>query len=45
MRVAGIDTVNGSSLPLTSIDRLALETRLRQIGTMEGTTNAQGKSA
>ncbi len=33
------------SLPLASIDRLALETRLRQIGTMEGTTNAQGKSA
>ncbi|WP_421611972.1 arsenate reductase ArsC [Agrobacterium tumefaciens] len=33
------------SLPLTSIDRLALETRLRQIGTMEGTTNGQGKTA
>jgi arsenate reductase len=33
------------SLPFESIDRLVLETRLRQIGTMEGTTNAQGKSA
>ncbi|SMC51873.1 arsenate reductase ArsC [Rhizobium sp. RU36D] len=33
------------SLPLESIDRIALETRLRQIGTMEGTTNLQGKSA
>lgn len=33
------------SLPLQSIDRIALETRLRQIGTMEGTTNLQGKSA
>ena len=33
------------SLPLESIDRLALETRLRQIGTMEGTTNGQGKTA
>ena len=33
------------SLPLASIDRLALETRLRQIGTMEGTTNGQGKTA
>ena len=29
------------SLPLESIDRLALETRLRQIGTMEGTTGGQ----
>ncbi|WP_104663874.1 arsenate reductase ArsC [Ensifer adhaerens] len=33
------------SLPLTSIDRLALETKLRQIGAMEGTTAIQGKSA
>lgn len=33
------------SLPLQSIDRIALETRLRQIGTMEGTTNLQEKSA
>lgn len=33
------------SLPLESIDRLALETRLRQIGTMEGSTNLQGKSS
>ncbi|NVP54521.1 arsenate reductase ArsC [Mycoplana rhizolycopersici] len=33
------------SLPLASIDRLALETKLRQIGTMEGSTTSQGKSA
>lgn len=33
------------SLPLSSIDRMALQTQLRQIGAMEGTTNAQGKSA
>lgn len=33
------------SLPLESIDRMVLETRLRQIGAMEGTTNAQGESA
>ena len=33
------------SLPLESIDRMALQTRLRQIGTMEGSTNSQGKSA
>jgi arsenate reductase len=33
------------SLPLESIDRLALETKLRQIGTMEGSTAPQGKSA
>lgn len=33
------------SLPLQSIDRMALETRLRQIGTLEGTTNPEGKSA
>lgn len=29
------------SLPLASIDRMALQTRLRQIGTMEGTTGVQ----
>ncbi|MGN7710515.1 arsenate reductase ArsC [Agrobacterium radiobacter] len=33
------------SLPLQSIDRMALETRLRQIGAFEGTTNREGKSA
>jgi Protein-tyrosine-phosphatase len=33
------------SLPLESIDRLALETKLRQIGAMEGSTASQGKSA
>lgn len=33
------------SLPLESIDRMALETRLRQIGAMEGSTSLQGKSA
>lgn len=33
------------SLPLQSIDRMALETRLRQIGALEGTTNGEGKSA
>lgn len=33
------------SLPLQSIDRMALETRLRQIGALDGTTNPEGKSA
>ncbi|CVI57963.1 MULTISPECIES: arsenate reductase ArsC [Agrobacterium] len=33
------------SLPLQSIDRMALETRLRQIGSLDGTTNPEGKSA
>ncbi len=33
------------SLPLASIDRMALETKLRQIGAMEGSTSQQGKSA
>lgn len=33
------------SLPLTSIDHMALETKLRQIGAMEGSTSPQGKSA
>ena len=33
------------SLPLESIDRMALETKLRQIGTMEGSSSPQGKSA
>lgn len=33
------------SLPLQSIDRMALETRLRQIGALDGTTNREGKSA
>jgi len=33
------------NLPLSSIDRLALETKLRQIGAMEGSTSPQGKSA
>ena len=32
------------NLPLASIDRMALETRLRQIGAMEGTTSTEGKS-
>ena len=33
------------NLPLASIDHMALETKLRQIGAMEGTTSPQGKSA
>ena len=33
------------NLPLASIDRMALETGLRQIGAMEGTTSPEGKSA
>ncbi|SNB53765.1 MULTISPECIES: arsenate reductase ArsC [unclassified Agrobacterium] len=33
------------SLPLQSIDRMALETRLRQIGALDGTTTPEGKSA
>ena len=33
------------SLPMESIDRLALETRLRQIGAMEGSTRPQDRSA
>jgi arsenate reductase len=33
------------SLPLESIDHMALETKLRQIGAMEGSTSPQGKSA
>lgn len=33
------------SLPLESIDRLALQTRLQQIGTMDGSTGRQGKPA
>lgn len=33
------------SLPLASIDHLALETKLSQIGAMEGSTASQGKSA
>ena len=33
------------SLPLVSIDHMALETKLRQIGAMEGSTSPQGKSA
>ncbi|MFD1328826.1 arsenate reductase ArsC [Mycoplana ramosa] len=32
------------SLPLESIDRIALETRLRQIGTMDGATSPHGKA-
>jgi arsenate reductase len=32
------------NLPLESIDRMALETRLRQIGAMEGSTNSQEKA-
>lgn len=33
------------NLPLSSIDRLALETKLRQIGAREASTSPQGKSA
>ena len=33
------------SLPLGSLDRMALETRLRQIGTIEGSTNPERTSA
>lgn len=33
------------SLPMESIDRLALQTRLRQIGAMEGSTKPQDRSA
>ena len=33
------------SLPLTSIDKLALEQTLRQIGRMEGSTDSQERSA
>lgn len=33
------------NLPLASIDRMALETKLRQIGAMEGTTSPEGRSA
>lgn len=33
------------SLPMESIDRLALETKLRQIGAMEGSTRPQDRSA
>jgi len=33
------------SLPLSSIDKLALEQKLRQIGQMEGSTGSQEKSA
>ncbi|CDN53846.1 Putative arsenate reductase ArsC [Neorhizobium galegae bv. officinalis bv. officinalis str. HAMBI 1141] len=33
------------SLPMESIDRLALEAKLRQIGTMEGATRPQDRSA
>ena len=33
------------SLPLASIDRMALEQNLRQIGRMEGSTGTQGKIA
>lgn len=33
------------SLPLHSIDHMALETRLHKIGAMEGSTTPQGKSA
>ena len=33
------------SLPLASINQMALETKLRQIGAMEGSTSPQGKSA
>ena len=33
------------SLPLASIDRMALEQNLRQIGGMEGSTGTQGKTA
>ena len=34
-----------ASLPLESIDRMALETKLRQIGTMEGSSMPKGESA
>ena len=33
------------TLPIASIDRMALETKLRQIGAMEGSTSPEGKSA
>ncbi|MGQ3076290.1 MAG: arsenate reductase ArsC, partial [Ferrovibrionaceae bacterium] len=33
------------SLPLSSIDKLALEQKLKQIGQMEGSTSSQEKSA
>jgi len=33
------------SLPIASIDKIALETRLRQIGTMEGTTSPNDKAS
>ncbi|MBY3026644.1 arsenate reductase ArsC [Rhizobium leguminosarum] len=33
------------SLPMESIDRLALQTKLRQIGAMEGSTKPQDRSA
>ncbi|MCZ7454380.1 arsenate reductase ArsC [Rhizobium rhizogenes] len=33
------------NLPITSIDRLALETSLRQIGAMEGSTSPEGKAS
>ncbi len=33
------------NLPLTSIEKLALEQQLRQIGRMEGSTNHQGKAS
>lgn len=33
------------SLPLASIDKLALETRLKQIGSMDGSTSSDGKVA
>ncbi|KAB2663322.1 arsenate reductase ArsC [Brucella tritici] len=33
------------SLPLESLDRMALETRLRQIGTIDGSTNPERTSA
>ena len=33
------------SLPLTSIDKLALEIRLREIGGLEGSTRPQGQVA
>lgn len=32
------------SLPIASIDKIALQTRLRQIGTMEGTTSPNDKA-
>ncbi|MCO6185422.1 arsenate reductase ArsC [Rhizobium sp. L1K21] len=34
-----------TNLPLASIDKMALETKLKQIGTMEGSTNPDGKVA